>query len=253
VIGQKYYLLQSNWYWRIYYRLFGIPFYPYHLNYWLLNQLIRFDAKDRVVDLGCGDGAFLNQLALDFKCSGVGVDQMPERIDNANLIAKENNLSNQFFNTSLFQFNSSEKFTKAICLDVLEHVSDPEGVLKKAETLLENNGIFVIRTPKDQDTKYLGNKGEFFGYGVDHHHKAGYSESELRELYENNGFEVVIVRNHYFPLTQLMYEILEAIRTKSRFLHSLTWPFLYPLAIFETILMKNGRANGIYIVGKKIK
>lgn len=55
---------------------------------------------DRVVDLGCGKGAMLIQLAKRFGCRGYGVDLMTEFIDDARKLAREHGVAARVeFNT----------------------------------------------------------------------------------------------------------------------------------------------------------
>ena len=108
---------------------------------YMLRRLLPVDADDRLVDLGCGSGSFLWWLR-DFGAYLSGVDISPhfapevlERIDM--MVGDLRRLP-----------IASGAFTKAITLDVLEHLSrdDLRGVLNEACRVLGDGGALFVYT-----------------------------------------------------------------------------------------------------------
>jgi len=99
--------------------------------------------KSRLLDVGCGNGAFLNKIRILTGCQVYGVDVSKAAAD----VAKHAYGLNILTGTVL------ESDFPASCFDVitmwscLEHVNNPSEVLQKLYTLLKQDGNCVISTP----------------------------------------------------------------------------------------------------------
>lgn len=73
-------------------------------------KLAEVTSKDIVYDLGCGDGRFVVTAARQFGARGVGVDIDPQRIQEANELAKRTGADKQvrFIQGDLFETDISE-------------------------------------------------------------------------------------------------------------------------------------------------
>jgi SAM-dependent methyltransferase len=254
LVGRAHHVVQTHALMRGYVRVFGYPFLPYHLGYALLRAGVVIGPQDHVLDLGCGDGAFLHQLAREYGCSGVGVDRLPHRIREADRIREALNLPLRFQHgaieaVDLFELSGGRPFSLALLFDVLEHVDDPRAVIGTAVSALRGGGRLVIRTPLDGDAKYLLRE-ERFGYGEDAHVREGLGARELEQMLKEAGARVVKTIPHYFPFTQISYEVLELVRRRSPLVHAALWPWLLPLCVAETRLQPNRRANGLLVVAE---
>ena len=116
-----------------------------------LIQVIKFTKKDDVIDIGCGSGMII-PLIIDDINSYTGLDFSKDFIDFAEL--KHTHKYNQVVDficddINHFSINTNQRFSKALALDLSEHVYDEEWLrmLKSMYTLLKNDGCLYIHTP----------------------------------------------------------------------------------------------------------
>lgn len=100
-----------------------------------------------VLDLGCGDGATLMELALAFpKSRFVGYDLSAEQIENAWCTAKERGIANvAFFNRDFSQIHAIEAFDLITAFDVMHNQTYPFQVLDEVYAALRPEGIFLMQ------------------------------------------------------------------------------------------------------------
>jgi 2-polyprenyl-3-methyl-5-hydroxy-6-metoxy-1,4-benzoquinol methylase len=106
---------------------------------------------EHVLDIGCSQG--ITSLILGREGKHVlGMDLLQESIDYANeMLAKEEEITKKYVqfvsaNFMNYDFNDS-KFDCIIMGEVLEHITDPERFVRKAERLLNENGKIIITVP----------------------------------------------------------------------------------------------------------
>ncbi len=253
-IGRQYKYLQTNTYWNIYYGIFGTPFMSSHLVYDLIVNSCHFNKNDMVLDFGTGDGLFLNQLSKDFGLTGLGVDRLPERINKAKIVSDSQQLNNSFLCSNFDEVIFDEKYDNVLCLDVLEHIENPIQEIQRISKLLRVGGSLIIQTPRDSDRKYiLKDTKHIFTYGPDEHKQGGFSQEDLEDLLDKCGLKIKYWQSSFPPFSQIMYELLEIVRLKSKVIYSLLWPFVYPLCVIDFKLHKKSKSNGLFIVATKSK
>lgn len=96
----------------------------------------------KILDVGCASGWFLSQIALKFphaECTGVDVYE--EAINYGKKIYPNLHLIQSDAHRLPFQ---DKLFDVVICCEVLEHVTNPEIVLKEIGRVLTPNGIAII-------------------------------------------------------------------------------------------------------------
>lgn len=97
---------------------------------------------DSLLDLPCGDGTLTQMLAPHFRYV-VGVDASSKHLDLARKILPEV----QFHEALIEDFETLDRFGTVTMINILEHVVNPVAVLKKAASLLDDDGILIVHVP----------------------------------------------------------------------------------------------------------
>jgi SAM-dependent methyltransferase len=150
-----------------------------------LAKLLEFSSaveRGRVLDFGCGEGAFLPSLCSNFKdVVAVDVDVAAARalaghygLDNLSILkARAPTLP---FADGIFDF--------IVAADVLEHVRDLDPVVKELARLLAPGGRLVISAPSENVLYEVGRKIFGFTKPDDHFHTPRDIEKRLSLHFE---------------------------------------------------------------------
>jgi SAM-dependent methyltransferase len=146
----------------------------------------------RLLDIGCGDGAFLTRARkLGFEPWGLDLDTRSVQSAQAHL--------DRVFDLPLADFSTraiSEgvRFDVVSCFEVLEHQDDPLAFLTLARGLLARGGRIVGSVP-NRDRLFPEHDRGLESGDLPPHHFFWFSEKSLREILERAGFTSVrIVR-----------------------------------------------------------
>lgn len=126
---------------------FLIRYYAY-LPFVYSLKYIRFSKHSRILDIGCADGPFLptlNQYARSIVANDINEEFIIESkklVINKNL--KKINLACS--DGQALPFRDS-KFDIVFCLEVLEHVKNPNQFIKEVFRVLRSNGILICTLP----------------------------------------------------------------------------------------------------------
>jgi SAM-dependent methyltransferase len=189
------------------------------LTYAALLRRIAPDLPDRrgALDIGTGDGAFLQQLLTDGFDDVAGVEPSAAPIAMA-APAVRNLIRHGPFNPADFSPHSLRLVT---CFQTLEHVYDPRSLCQEVFGLLRSGGVFfvVCHNRRALLARAMGLRSPIF----DIEHLQLFSPQSLRELLKRAGFaraQVHTVVNRY-PLNYWarLFPLPAAI--KGRFLSAL--------------------------------
>jgi SAM-dependent methyltransferase len=141
-------------------------------------------APRRLLDVGCGDGAFLwvAHRALP-ECSLEGLDPNPDARRLCAEMLSHHGLSLPVH--SAWEAVPSHAFDAVTCSEVIEHVSDPDGLLRQIRRVLRPGGIAVITTP----IRLTEEPG-------DPNHRMEWFPGEFRRLCDGSGMELVEHSQH---------------------------------------------------------
>ncbi len=144
-----------------------------------LIRLLRLEPGCRVLEVGCGGGAFLGRLEKE-GCEAVGVDLSEEAVEAAkkmvggSAVLRADALALPFDDAS---------FDRLVSHHLVEHLENLPGALDDWRRVLEPGGFLVICTPN----RLYANPGIFNDPG----HRHIYVLDELAGVVEAAGFEVV--------------------------------------------------------------
>ena len=124
-------------------------FRPLHLLNPVRLQFIAARARlpgARVIDVGCGGGLLSEALARE-GATVLGIDLAPGMIEAARLHAAEQALAIEYRLAGAEELaGAGERFDVLTCMEMLEHVPDPQRMLASLEELVRPGGSVFIST-----------------------------------------------------------------------------------------------------------
>ncbi|MBO9622440.1 MAG: class I SAM-dependent methyltransferase [Sphingomonas sp.] len=152
-----------------------------------------------ILELGCGNGA-TGALALEQgKCGTyVGIEMFEPMAQEAMRVLTAVHVGN--VETMEIPY-APGTFDALICSEVLEHLVDPEPVLRKLVALLKPGGLVFASSPNIAHWRIIlglvRGKFEYEDFGVmDRTHLRWFTPASYRALFEAAGVEVVDVSRH---------------------------------------------------------
>lgn len=170
--------------------LFPVPGYKH-----ILDRIKKTGISGKLLDIGCGMGIFLDlarKAGFETTCVDTSsyITQYAKKYFNLNIIC--DNLSN---------INFPEKsFDVITILDLIEHVEQPQILLKEINRLLKSEGLLVIVTPNEEALinklsyaiyRLSGGKVKFL-VRSNHapEHRCYFSIESLGHLLQKSGFRI---------------------------------------------------------------
>lgn len=160
----------------------------------IAGQLNSSASRERALDIGAGDGAFLEQLIqLGFR-DITGVEPSAAPIAYAKPEVR-NMIRHDIFRARDFE---GRRFDLVTCFQVMEHLWNPGELAREVNSILNPGGLFVTVTHnlKALSARLLGDKSPIF----DIEHLQLFSEKTIRALLQRSGFtdiRVMRVWNRY--------------------------------------------------------
>jgi 2-polyprenyl-3-methyl-5-hydroxy-6-metoxy-1,4-benzoquinol methylase len=173
------------------------PIHPHHLigGSWHLWYLKHLRAGDRVLDVGCANGAQTLTAARVVR-SIVGVDIDARELVRAERRAGDEGIQNAKFRLldlaepSALESLGHANFDAILALDVLEHLAHRTEVLQCLRALLQPSGRLIISVPNRETPyrRFLRKAGAFAFSDPDH--KVEYTDKSLESELHESGFKI---------------------------------------------------------------
>ncbi len=151
-----------------------------------------------ILDVGCGDGLFFDDLSAHGDVHGIERDP---RMLTANGRHRERIHVGPFDGS----FQPNRRFDLILMLDVLEHVDERGAALRRASELLSAGGQLILSVPAFQAL--------WTQHDVLCEHRLRYNRKSLRTAVQQSGFEVQRARYffHWMYPAKLAVRLMEAI------------------------------------------
>lgn len=133
--------------------------------------------KDKFLDIGCGNGSFCKGIKESKPdCEVWGCDIAKESVRRAKL----NNPDINFIPEEVGNLNSipDNYFDVVFAGEILEHMTDPNDLIKDGERKLKKSGMMIITTPLNETI----NSPEHMWY---------FTKDDVENLFLSNGFKSV--------------------------------------------------------------
>lgn len=159
---------------------------------------IPIGKDDVVVDVGCGEGAALGFCA-DRGAAIMAVDVHQGTLDSARELLKDKPArSQEFFLGAAEDLPiEAETATRVLCMEVLEHVADPQASLRELYRIGQPGALYLITVPDargEELTKLLGPENYF----EPPNHIRIISRDEIEEWVTGAGLEILAHRFYGF-------------------------------------------------------
>jgi 2-polyprenyl-3-methyl-5-hydroxy-6-metoxy-1,4-benzoquinol methylase len=186
-------------------------------------EIIPEQFKGSLLDVGCGRGRLAPKVVPYFK-KIIAIDPDIERLEEAKNVFL--NLQKQhpsckqidFVNSTIQEFNSSEKFDCILCAHLLHHLTTNSitNTLLKIRSILKFGGFLILQTTNSKETRdqfsiansitgeYLQVNEQAFNSCIeknDHYLPTHYfTEETIRKLLENTGYKINMLKKyHAYP------------------------------------------------------
>ncbi len=155
----------------------------------------------RVLDIGCGDGVFLNEAqkkgfevwGLDFDAKSIKIAQ--EKFGLKNIFA----MSLEKF--AEFAVKQNIKFDIISFFEVLEHQDQPDNFINIVKTLLNSEGYIVGSVP-NRDSIIMKMERKLSYGDFPPHHFLRFSENVIKNFFKKKGFNDVEIFFINYPLME---------------------------------------------------
>ncbi|MFH2058571.1 MAG: class I SAM-dependent methyltransferase [Pseudomonadota bacterium] len=191
--------------------------------------------KGRILDYGCGSGVYMSMLDAK-KWEKYSADMFDP--DEA---FKKYNKDINYTNITKESLPDGISYDVIRMNHVLEHLKDPEKVLRNLSSKLKENGEIVIAVPNGDSIGYLKKK---YGLWDAPRHLFWFNEKNLKQLIEKVGLKTVMVRKS--SSTGLMYGMILQLDQRFHLLASFLSILLSPL-----LYLCFGEADAIHLYAKK--
>jgi 2-polyprenyl-3-methyl-5-hydroxy-6-metoxy-1,4-benzoquinol methylase len=104
-------------------------------------------AGKRVLDAGCGNGFWSDQIRARGAAEVVGIDGSSSGIEIARATYPGIRFEQQLLTETVLQELRCEPFDAVIAVEVIEHVFDPRGFVHACRSALKPGGTIVLTTP----------------------------------------------------------------------------------------------------------
>jgi SAM-dependent methyltransferase len=167
--------------------------------------MLKFFPKhpQRIIDIGCGDGFFLNILAKKgYRADGIdasaeGIKLCRERIGNS---------AGHIECCFIEEFKPVEPYDLLLCGEVLEHIQNDQAFLEEINRLAIIQGVLILTVPLDMR---LWSKAD-----EDAGHFRRYTKPEIFTKLESAGFSISAYEVWGFPLTRYLTPYIRTQQTE---------------------------------------
>ncbi len=177
----------------------------------LLDRIFRQQRPEGALDIGCGRGAVTHILArraqrvVATEVSKKAVQTAAESL--ADIDNVEVHLLDLFAGTGLQSPFTDQRFNLVLLSEVLEHLEDDVGALRRIRQLCDDAGVLVVTVPRDPVLWSV--EDELWG------HKRRYLKGDLIAKLRAAGFRTSTVWTWGFPFTKWLV-LLQIWRLKRR-------------------------------------
>lgn len=198
---------------------------------WLRERLPRAEHGERLIDVGCGSGAFTIGAALrGYRALGLSWDERNQaeasrRAELCRATSAEFDVCDVRYLDQHAEYR--EQFDVAMCLEVIEHVLDDDRLLRSIAACIKPGGRLLLTTPNVNYRAITAtDNGPFEEVENGGHVRRGYSAERLLTMARQAG---LVEANISYCSGLLSQKITTVLRTVGHLNHWLAWGLILPL------------------------
>jgi SAM-dependent methyltransferase len=172
-----------------------------------INDVKRFIARGRVLDLGCGNGSYLASAGQGFELYGIDISPALTR-EADRLFRAHGGYAVCAPCTKGLELFEPNFFDAAILRSYLEHEPDPRGVLTNLFSALRPNGVAVIKVPNYVSWNRYLRGPKWCGFRFPDHVNY-FTPATLRQMAEDIGYRVIIRWQDRLPTDDNVWAVLQ--------------------------------------------
>ena len=159
---------------------------------YFVSENLRLTGKTALLEIGCGTGDFIRQLA---ECGRLEITGSEVYLSGL-VYAKKKLPQVDFVQFDVTQGTIGVEFDMVCAFDVIEHIDDDEMALTNIHRMLKRNGVMLLSVPQHL---FLWSHLDVLV-----RHKRRYSKRALLDKLRRNGFDVGYATSFVFVLFPLM-------------------------------------------------
>ena len=164
-----------------FYKQLSLNNWYYSTNRWEHAEVIKYiNTGDKVLEVGSGDGVFIEKLVAEKAVSYTGLELNRDAIERAK--AKNIVLTNELLHQHVSVESNVGKYDVVCSFQVFEHISDINSAFKDSLVALKPGGRLIVAVPNN-DAEFIGNNIHVSRFlNMPPHHVNLFGEESLRKL-----------------------------------------------------------------------
>ena len=183
-------------------------------------------AGNRVLEIGCAQGKFLNNLPSVFEKFGIEVNESGRRYIQdhyPNITVYQGDIENENFG------DYSKKYDIIIMWHVLEHIKNPSVFLQRLSSLLNKNGVFIFEVPNSNSLGFRLTRKQWFHLDTPRH-LYHFNQHSLKQLLNQQGLKIVAYSGNTIDYWHdLTISICKCFSTKVPIINKVFYFLFFPI------------------------
>jgi 2-polyprenyl-3-methyl-5-hydroxy-6-metoxy-1,4-benzoquinol methylase len=223
-------------------------FPEYYANWkWEYEAALKYiSSESKVLDIGCGRGAFLEKLKEEKNCIVKGLEFNPSALK----VLQEKGIDATMETIESHAQSNKAKYDVVTFFQVLEHIANVKDFITAATECLKPGGIMIVAVPNNEPYLFGINKYEWLN--LPPHHMGWWNKTSLENL------------TKFYPLNVEKIEVkpfrdynsyVDAVERNSVLINPLKIPFLKATRFFrkQWIQIKRDTIPGFFIMAVYVK
>ena len=185
------------------------PHFQLHKKYLL--KYLKPQAKDAILDIGCGMGHYLDTLSK-FSKNLVGLDNDLIPL----LYAQKTTRADYILSKGEKMPFKNNSFDKLISFFVLEHIQDDCSAVKEMWRVGKNKAKVLIMVPASEKPRIHSVVKSMHGKGSAKHFREDYYMKEIKKLLNEAGIRVITARYTMFLFVEFFTELTRRFYSKKQ-------------------------------------